>query len=341
MSVTSSVISLFLFLSLINNFSKCCIEAPYFGAPHLFQVTPPVDHAEGPTWDSRKDILYFVDIHAGDIYSLKFLTGELDSIHLNGEVTPVIPSKTDPEILIVGVDRNVVAVEWNGKSKFYRTKLLTTVSKQFPTSRFNDGKADKQGRLWFGTMGFEDSRGVTPNQGVLYKITRENLDDPEVMVAPVNISNGLTWNYANDKFYYIDTPTRKIVEYDYDDEKGAITNGRVVFDLALYDAIKGNPDGMTIDRDDNLWIALYGGWAVIKVDPRTGHLLQVVSIPAEAVTSVMWGGPNMDLLFVTTSRTSLSQEQRLRQPLAGSVIALAGLGTSGWQVFDADIVDKI
>lgn len=190
-------------------------------------------------------------------------------------------------------------------------------------------------------MGFEDSRGVTPNQGVLYKITRENLNKPEVMIAPVNISNGLTWSYANDKFFYIDTPTRRVLEFDYDDETGSIKNGRVIFDLALYDSIKGSPDGMTIDRDDNLWIALYGGGAVIQVDPRTSHLLQIVAIPAEAVTSVMWGGPNMDILFVTTSRFSLTQEQRLRQPLAGSVFALVGLGTSGWQVFDADIVDRV
>ncbi|XP_063931105.1 regucalcin-like [Zophobas morio] len=308
---------------------------------HLYQITPPVDHGEGPTWDCRKNLLYFVDIHAGNVYSYEPSSGNLHSIHLNGEVSPVIPSKRDPELLIVGVNRTVVAVEWNGNSSDYQSKPLVTVSKQFPMSRFNDGKADKQGRLWFGTMGYETSTSLAPNQGSLYKITRDNLHNPSVMISPVNISNGLAWNKANNKFYYIDTPTRKIVEYDYDDAGGEIKNGRVVFDLSWYSSIKGFPDGMTIDRDDNLWVALYSGSAVIKVDPKTGYLLQIVAIPAEAVTSVIWGGQNLDVLYITTSRYRLNKEQRLKQPYAGSVFALTDLGTGGVKGFKADIVDEI
>ena len=163
-------------------------------------------------------------------------------------------------------------------------------------------------------MGYETSTSLAPNQGSLYKITRDNLHNPSVMISPVNISNGLAWNKANNKFYYIDTPTRKIVEYDYDDAGGEIKNGRVVFDLSWYSSIKGFPDGMTIDRDDNLWVALYSGSAVIKVDPKTGYLLQIVAIPAEAVTSVIWGGQNLDVLYITTSRYRLNKEQRLKQP---------------------------
>ncbi|RZC34273.1 regucalcin-like, partial [Asbolus verrucosus] len=312
-----------------------------FCNPLLYQLTPPVDHAESPTWDNRKGVLYFVDIHAGDIYSYEYTTGKLYSIHLNGEVTPVVSSKNDPDLLIVGLNRTIVALEWNGKNKFYRMKQLTTVSNQFPTSRFNDGKADKQGRLWFGTMGFEDARGVTPNQGLLYKITRENLQNPSVMIAPVNVSNGLTWNKANNKFYYIDTPTRLVMEYEYNDKRGEIKNGRVAFNLSEYQTITGFPDGMTIDRDDNLWIALYGGGAIIKVDPRTSNILRVEAVPAEAVTSVTWGGSNFDTLFVTTSRFGLTREQRLEQPAAGSVFAFTGLGTAGGEVFEADIIDPI
>lgn len=191
-------------------------------------------------------------------------------------------------------------------------------------------------------MGFESNQGVvTPNQGLLYKITPNNLQNPAVMIAPVNISNGLAWNKANDKFYYIDTPTRKVMEYVYDGVKGEIKNPRVAVDLALYKSLAGSPDGMTIDKDDNLWIALYGGGGVIKVDPRSGHLLEFVAVPAKAVTSVMWGGPDLDVLFVTTSRFRLNKEQRKRQPAAGSVFALTGLGTAGLQVFEADIIESI
>ncbi|XP_068898596.1 regucalcin-like [Tenebrio molitor] len=333
MIITINLISLYLsFYLAVNN----CLSSP-----QLYQITHPVDHAEGPTWDDRKGLLYFVDIHAGNVYSYEYATRETHFVHLDGEVSPVVPSKNNPDLLIVGLNRTVVALDWDGKSNFCQIKPLTTVSKQFPTSRFNDGKADKQGRLWFGTIGFEDSRGVTPNHGVLYKMTRDNLDNPAVMIAPVNVSNGLAWNKANNKFYYIDTPTRKVIEYDYDDEKGEINSGRVVFDLGLYNSVTGFPDGMTTDEEDNLWIALYGGGAVIKVDPKTNYLLQIIAIPADAVTSVMWGGPHLDTLFVTTSRFRLTEEQRAMQPLAGSVFALVGLGTKGRHVFEADIVDTI
>lgn len=85
------------------------------------------------------------------------------------------------------------------------------MSQQFPGSRINDGKADKHGRLWFGTMGLQYANGdVKPNEGVLYLIDTNNLEDPIVKIAPVNISNGLTWNDANDKFYYIDSQANKV-----------------------------------------------------------------------------------------------------------------------------------
>lgn len=156
----------------------------------------------------------------------------------------------------------------------------------------------------------------------------------------MNVSNGMAWNKANDKFYYIDSPTQQIAEYDYDNENGEISNRRVAFELKDHD-LNASPDGMTIDVDDNLWVALYGGGSVIKVNPTTGELLDRFPIPAESVTSVMWGGPDLDILFVTTSRIGLSEDQIMKQPGAGSVFALTNLGTSGLPVFEADIIDNI
>jgi len=308
--------------------------------PALYQLTEPIDHGEGPTWDSRTGLLYFVDIFAGRVLSYDPLTSELHAINLNGNVTPIIPSKAHPYLFVVGVNRSVFAVQWDGKGEVEAQKNLTTISQQFPTSRFNDGKADEKGRLWFGTMGFEDSSGVAPNEGVLYFISRENLDNPVAVIQPVNISNGIAWNKANDKFYYIDTPTRTVKEYNYDNDSGAISNPKLAFDLAKHN-IGGFPDGMTIDKDDNLWIALYFGGAVIKVDPKTGCILQSVAIPAQCVTSVSWGGPDLDTLFVTTSRHVLNSEERLRQPAAGSLFAITNLGTHGFSAFLADVIDVI
>lgn len=185
-------------------------------------------------------------------------------------------------------------------------------------------------------MGYEDANGVKPNEGVLYLIDQNNLNSPAVKVAPVNISNGLAWNKANDKLYYIDTPTRKIVTYNYTDESGDIVYDGVAFDFTNYPSLTGNPDGMTIDEEDNLWIAVYGGASVIKVNPNTGELLQRVPIPARDVTSAMWGGSNLDVLFVTTSRVALNDDERKLWPYAGSVFAVTNLGTKGLPVFGAN-----
>ncbi|KAF7286553.1 hypothetical protein GWI33_004952 [Rhynchophorus ferrugineus] len=180
-------------------------------SPTIQLITYPIDHAEGPSWDGRKNILYYVDIHTGRVFSWNYDTEEINYITLDGTVTPAVQAE-NPDIILVGLNRSVVAVEWDGTNAIGNQEILATVAEQFNTSRFNDGKADKEGRLWWGTMGAEDTStgDLTPNNGVLYKITKENLGDPTVEIAPVNISNGLAWNRANDKFYYIDTPTLQV-----------------------------------------------------------------------------------------------------------------------------------
>lgn len=121
--------------------------------PTITQATEPVDHAEGPVWDYRTQLLYFVDIHSGKIFAYKNGSDGIKSIKLGGEVSIVIPTKTDPSLFIVAQNRSVTAVKWDGEGSDLRAediKVLTTVAKDFPTSRFNDGKADKKGNLWMG-----------------------------------------------------------------------------------------------------------------------------------------------------------------------------------------------
>lgn len=315
--------------------------ASLFNGPAVRQVTEPVDHGEGPTWDPRTNLLYFVDIFEGRILNYNYLTNDLNAVYLHGNTTPVIPTKNNPHRFIVGIERSVSIIEWDGKGPITAKKHLVTVSKQFPTSRFNDGKADKEGRLWIGTMGFESSTGVVPNEGILYSISKDKLNDPTRVIQPVNISNGMAWNKANNKFYYIDTPTLTVREYDYDSKSGTISNSRIAFDLSKHKHIGGFPDGMTIDKDDNLWIALYYGGAVIQVNPKTGCVLQLIAIPAQCVSSVAWGGHDLDILFVTTSKHPLNPIERIKQPAAGSLFAITNLGTQGLPMYYADIIDEL
>ncbi|GLV44460.1 Senescence marker protein-30 [Carabus blaptoides fortunei] len=303
--------------------------------PYLQQVSEPFEHGEEPTWDGRTQLLYFVDLFKGLINSFNPLTSEINSLKLDGDVTPVIPTNTLNKF-VVGVNNSVVLLEWNGRNgTAENVTVLTRVDQDKVGNRFNDGKADKYGRLWWGTMGYQNASGVVPDQGSLYRYTKDNVDNPTVEIRPVSISNGLAWSKDNTKFYYIDTPTRKIAVYDFDLEAGNISNKQIAFDLANYD-IGGSPDGMTIDDEDNLFIALFGGGAVIKVDPRTGTLLQRMAIPAKQVTSVSFGGKNLDILFVTTSRFGLSEEEHAAQPAAGCLFALTGLRTCGRDAYYAD-----
>ncbi|CAG9834663.1 unnamed protein product [Diabrotica balteata] len=312
------------------------------GGSCVQQLTSPIGHAEGPHWDGRRNILYFVNIPDGEVYAYHYNSKILKKITLNGNVTPVVPSRKDPNLLMVGLNRSVVAVEWDGKNNLGGQQVLTTLSQQFPDSRLNDGKADKQGRLWWGTIGPEVNLVVTPDQGLFYTITRENLNDPKIAVQPVTNSNGLAWNKANNKLYYIDTATLKVVSFDYDDAKGTISStNKTVFDLRSTNNVTGLPDGMTIDTEDNLYIALFGGGSVIKVNPATGKLLKVIAIPSRDVSSVTWGGPNLDILFVTTSNRNLSPSERIQYPAAGSVFAVTGLNSKGFEANTADIIDEL
>lgn len=118
--------------------------------PALYQITEPLTHGECPSWDSRNNLLYFVDIHQGQIYSYNYTNKEITSIVLKGSVAPVVQSKSDPDLLIVGLDRSIVAVKWDRENGNYSSKTLVTLADDKSDSVLNDGKADKNGRIWYG-----------------------------------------------------------------------------------------------------------------------------------------------------------------------------------------------
>ena len=119
--------------------------------------------------------------------------------------------------------------------------------------------------------------------------------------------------------YYNDTPTGTIQGFDYDDKTGAISNRRVVVRIPKGG---GGPDGMTIDADGNLWVALWGSGTVRKFDPRTGQLLQKVIVPVPNVSSCAFGGKNLDILYITTARAWMNEEKLKQFPLSGGLFAV-------------------
>ncbi|XP_011153702.1 regucalcin isoform X2 [Harpegnathos saltator] len=293
------------------------------------RVTEPYGLSEGPHWDHRTQKLYFVDIHNRYIRRLDPATNAVTSAYIkSGTVGVVVPVDDSTDQFAAGVGRDLILVTWDDEQNETNvpTEVLCSVDVGNTQTRINDGKVDSSGRFWLGTMGENGKGNSIPNIGSFYRID----DDlkPKKEISPVSISNGLAWNIEDDTFYYIDSPERNVVAYDYNPINGTISNKRIVFNLNNTN-LTGVPDGMTIDTDDNLWIALFGGSHVIKVNPRTGELLCQIKIPAENVTSVTFGGPLLDILYVTTSGKDLTAEQRKATPHAGAVFAVKGLGVRG------------
>jgi gluconolactonase len=307
---------------------------------------PSVELGEGPHWDADTQSLYFVDIFGHAIHkyvpATQKHTKAIIELH-NGPpvegydkfnmVSLILPIKGQKDKFIVSVDRELVIVTWDGISekpssieKLYEVET----DKDFIINRFNDGKCDPSGRIWAGTMGEERVNGQwskeAAGKGSLYTFKNKTVTK---QMGQIGISNGLTWNEKLKKMYYIDTFKMRVEEYDFDIENGKISNGKSVFDLKKNN-IEGGPDGMTIDTDGNLWVAIFGGYRVIKIDPKKPDtILESIPIPAKQVTSVTFGGPNLDELYVTTARFTVNGEV-LPPPEHGGVYRITGLNARGY-----------
>ncbi|XP_034950944.1 regucalcin-like isoform X2 [Chelonus insularis] len=302
----------------------------------IVPILGPFDLAEGPHWDENSNILYFVDIHQQKLYSWDSETNELTYTFIMSVAVPIDGKENS---YVVGSGTNLVEIYWN--RHFNDTdpdvEIIRTVDSTRLYNRFNDGKVDPKGRFWAGTMA-EHGNEYPPNQASLYKFDSDA--KRSTMISPVSISNGLVWNHANDTFYYIDSPQKKVFVFDYDNESGNISNQRTLFDFVKYN-ITGVPDGMTIDSTGNLWVAdNLGNGKVLQIDPSSGELLRIVDMPVTHVSSLAFGGPNKDILYVTSAREGLEDEIK-NQPYAGFVFAIYGLGVTGSPMLSYKLEDDI
>jgi len=264
------------------------------------------DLGEGPHWDEKLGILWHVDINGFTVCRLNVSSFATDCHTLTDLLTIVHPYPNGEDLLVT--QRNKL-VKLNWKTK--QTTLLGEVAPEFQgKERFNDGKADVSGRLWMGTI-FDSDAGVVPGKGNLY--TWEN---HKFVKQSDNfyLTNGMTWSHDNKTMFVNDSEGKKIYVFDFDLKNGKVSNKRV---LASFDNDK--PDGITIDRAGNLWSASYGSGRVIKIDPKTGKELDTVLIPCPLTTSVSFGGPNYDNLYVTTAYKNNGPDQRIDHPTCGHV----------------------
>lgn len=262
---------------------------------------------EGPCWDEEEQALYWVDTDLKRVHKYCPYSGEKKTYQLNQKVGSAV--KETAQTLICALENGFYRLnQADGAQKF-----LLTPKEHRSENIFNDGKCDKAGNFWAGTVHIDELE----NRGLLYCLKSDM--ECEVKVRDITISNGIAWTEDYKTMYYIDTPTMQVAAFDYDIDACTVSNKRIVIEFSPDD---GMPDGMTIDEEGNLWVAMWGGYSVCKCDPRNGRIMGKVKVPAANVTSCIFGGKDLDTLYITTAMAELTPREREKQPLAGGVFQL-------------------
>ena len=270
---------------------------------------------EGPAWDATSQRLIFVDILEGCVHRLDPVTHELETITVGLPVGAAVPRKAGGIAVAAGMGFLTIDPV-SGRV----VPLVDVPEEDVPGARMNDGKCDPEGRFWAGTQSDQPERGA----GALYRL---DIDGTATEVLKgIGTSNGLDWSLDGETFYYIDTATGRVDAFDFDGERGTLS-GRRPFVVVPPDV--GLPDGLTVDNEGGLWVAMFGGSAVHRYR-SDGTLDAVVRLPVSLVTSCAFGGRGLDELYVTTAAHRLSRDE----PLAGSLFrfrpGVAGRACSGF-----------
>ena len=260
---------------------------------------------EGPSWMPAERKLAFVDILAPAIITADPKDGSFQTWPMPELVSAVVPRKRGGVLAAMQSGLKAVDLETGAAT------LIAAPEAGKPGNRFNDGKCDRRGRFWAGTLAID----TTPGHGSLYRL------DPDgrcqEMDRGFHISNGLGWSPDETRFYFTDSGPRRIYVYDYDGERGEIANRRTF--VQLPDGV-GIPDGLAVDAEGFVWSAHWDGWCITRYDPD-GKVDRVINLPVPRPTSCAFGSPDFSTLYITTARIRLSAQQLAAAPLSGSVFA--------------------
>jgi sugar lactone lactonase YvrE len=269
--------------------------------------------AEGPVWDAASRTLYVVDIKAPALYALDSATREtrrwpmparIGAIGLRARGGLVAALKTG--FAFIDLPSGTVTP-------------ISDPEPHLPDNRFNDGKVDALGRFWAGSM---DDTEREPS-GHLYRL------DPDLTVtrfeAGFVVTNGIDWSRDGRTLYFVDTTEHLIHAHAFDMASGTPGTARV---FARVPEADGYPDGLTVDAEDHVWSAHWGGARVTRYAPD-GSIARVVELPVPRCTSCCFGGPELDTLFVTSASIGLDAAALRQAPLSGGVFAITGLGVRG------------
>jgi sugar lactone lactonase YvrE len=268
--------------------------------------------AEGPVWLAPTGELLWVDIEPGNVHWFDPGTGADRSQHVGDPVGAAVPDRDGG--LVLALPRRISRLAAGAQEP----EVIVSLPGD-PDSRMNDAACDRRGRLWVGST----TESETEPRGKLYRVDPD-LGSEEVLDGIV-VSNGIDWSPDDSRMYYIDSPTRRVDVLDYDIETGAATNRRVLH--ALADDVAGIPDGMCVDAQGSLWVALWGGSCVLGLTPE-GELHTRLDLPTNQITSVAFGGDDLRTLYITSAAFGLDAATLAAEPHAGGIFA-ADIGVAG------------
>lgn len=258
---------------------------------------------EGACWDARSQRLFWVDILRGRVHAFSPADGACRSWRTGQPVGAAAVRETGGLVLALRdgfatLELDTGALSW-----------IAAVEDDRPSQRMNDGRCDAAGRFWAGTMALEPTAGT----GTLYRLDPGGRVTP--MLADLTISNGLDWSPDGRVLYFIDSATQRVDAFDFDPVAGTLANRRP---FAAVPEASGMPDGLAVDAEGGVWVALWGGSALHRY-ATDGALERVVPLPVSHPTSCAFGGADLRDLYVTSASIELTPAALLRQPQAGGL----------------------
>ena len=258
---------------------------------------------EGPVWDAARGALWWVDIPAGLVHCFD-PRRRADTTVAVGSAVGAVALGRDGTLLVALAERLAILDPESG-----RLESLLSFAPGDRSLRCNDGKCDPAGRLWVGRMAPDGALG----EGTLLRI-----DTDLTLVARLtglSIPNGLGWSLDGQRMYFADSAWGEVREYPYDQETGAMGDGRP---LVQFPNDLSVPDGLTVDADGYLWVARWGAGCVVRVAPD-GSVVGQVDLPVSQVSSCTFGGDDLGDLYITTAHEDFGASDLAREPLAGAL----------------------
>jgi sugar lactone lactonase YvrE len=275
-------------------------------SPPRIAVDAHADCGESPAWDARLGQLVWVDQFPGLVHWYDPATGGRTSLQVGQPVGSVAPRRLGGLVLALADGF------WILEPDLVTLVKKASVEAEVPDNMMNDGKCDQFGRFWAGTLAIDEQDPV----GSLYRLDPNG--DVIKVLSQITISNGLGWSPDGRTLYYIDSRTQRVDAFSFDPDTGRVVDRRVVVAIPTHE---GTPDGLTIDAEGHVWVALWGGSAVRRYSPN-GHLEHEVRFPVSRITSCVFGGNDLADLYVTSASRGLTPSELRSQPHAGAVFVV-------------------